>query len=181
MNVRYVNSCNLWSSCSQWSHVSPVEPKWKEPSAFAHRKCTKRHQQQHNGNQSADALVRVRITVLLGINMKWTKIFVAAFHLSFERSPLIRSNWVVASSQWNSCSSSFIIHCISWTLPIHLLCDAVHYICYITVTEPRAVFTCVAAGACHSCKVIKYACIKMSCVNCMNLGSLLRAPLFNQW
>lgn len=104
------------------------------------------------------------------------------FHFSFERSPrfpkppgcvpLLREAAAARLSQ----STVY-----PRTLPIPLLCDAVPYICYITVTEQRAVFTCVAAGACHSCKVVKYACIKMSCVNRMNLGSLLRAPLFNQW
>ncbi len=71
---------------------------------------------------------------------------------------------------------SFIINCISTFLPYCIWC------CYdqITLTEQGAVFTRVCGRGTHSCKVIKYACIKMSCVYCMNLGSLLKALLFNQ-
>lgn len=115
------------------------------------------------------------------MNMNWTKIFtgVFIFPLSVSQCSKVTGSCPPLNDAAAARPSLSIVY--PKTLPIPLLCGAVRYICYITVTEQRAVFTCVAAGACHSCKVIKYACIKMSCVNRMNLGSLLRAPLFNQW
>lgn len=116
------------------------------------------------------------VTLLLRMNMKWRKIFIAAFDFSLKPQWLCSGLLPIKPLQ-------LVFHYPLYIgrLPIPWLCHAAPYSGYIAVTEQRGVFTCVAAGACHSCKAIKYACIKMSCVNSMNLGSLLRAPLFNQW
>lgn len=116
---------------------------------FTHYKRRKRPHQQQKGKQSTVAQAQIRITVQLQWTWTWNgwKYLLVYFHFSFERFPLFQSNWVVPSTQWSSCSSSFIIYCISKDPANSLImwCSALYMLYHCDRTK-SCVYLCCSWG-----------------------------------
>lgn len=139
--------CRAWRSLAeQWETGWQGLPARHRSHAFTHRECRKGRHRQQKGKQSAGAQAQIRSTVLLQWTWTWNeqKYLLVYFHFFFERFPLFQSNWVVPSTPWSSCSSSFIIYCISKDPANSLImwCSALYMLYHHDRTKSRVYLCC---------------------------------------
>lgn len=139
----------LQSLAEQW------ETGWHEPSAlivFTYLFITNVEKDAVNSKRENKAqLHRHKSELQFRLQWTWTwngqKYLLVYFHFSFERFPLFQSNWVVPSTQWSSCSSSFIIYCISKDPANSLImwCSALYMLYHCDRTK-SCVYLCCSWG-----------------------------------